>query len=110
MDIRVILILNISDIKSIGATEFTQECRDQFNTFFGNQPELLVKEYCSSVQTKVIILLVCVGLMWLFEPVLKKWLAKQDNLASFDRTILFAYKWLGLGLLFIAGYSMMVVG
>lgn len=100
---------NLSNVNQIGTVEFTEECKRQFNMFFSAQPEELVAKYCSSVSWKVLVVLFIAGCMWVCEPMFRKWLSKQDNLASFDFTIIFIYKWIGIGLLFIVGYALVML-
>jgi len=109
MVIEVISILNLSNYHAIGAVEFSEECRSQFNIFFGAQPEQLVSKYCASVSNKIIVLFIIVGLLWLLEPVFKRWVSSQQNLKPYESIIIHVYKWLGVGLIFIGVYGLIMI-
>lgn len=87
---------------------FTSECREQFNNFFTMQPEVLVKNYCNAIQTKVIWIFVLAGLMWLFEPVMKKLVQKKkiDTAYISVSSIFWIYKVIGIGIMFIGCYAL----
>jgi hypothetical protein len=69
-------------------------------------PEL-VQEYCSGVIDGVGYLIIIGVILWLLEPVIKKLLDKwviPDKLKIFisKESIMFLYKWIGLGILIMA--------
>lgn len=73
-------------------------CVAELNLFFGVGPEALIKEYCDVVNLRVLFILGFVLLMWLFEPALKKKLST----VKYGNMVCFMYKWIGVGLLFLA--------
>jgi hypothetical protein len=83
------------------------ECREEWTLIINKNPEALVTEYCTTVQDRIVWLLVIVGLFWLFQPMFNK-LIDNANDKRFN-ILKIAYKWLGLGFLFIAGYAITMV-
>lgn len=83
------------------------ECREEWKIIINKDPEALVKEYCSTVQDRIVWLLFIVGLLWLFQPMFNK-LVDNSNDKRYN-ILKIVYKWIGLGFLFIAGYAITMV-
>jgi len=80
------------------SNELSIQCKDEWNRIMGMQPGENIKRYCNVIDFRIFILLILVFIIWLTEPVL-------NNKLSYNyKYIGFVYKWLGLGLLFMAGY------
>lgn len=96
-----VFALNFSDIDvPIKNKGLSSECRIEYNTFMSQQPEELVQEYCNAVNTRLILLIALIFIMWLLEPLIKNTLIKNKN-----EWLLIFYKWIGLGLIFFVGYG-----
>ena len=71
-----------------------------------------IKLYCSTINNRLIILLAVVFAFWLFEPGIKKFIDKlpiKPNPFLDNNTLKFMYKFIGLGLLFLAGLLIYVM-
>jgi len=85
----------------------------QYNTFVVGdiEPMELVKKYCSAVNFRLIILFIIAGLMWLFQPMYMKLIMQKDidNAWISSTALIYIYKWLGLGLMFIGIYGLFIL-
>jgi hypothetical protein len=74
-----------------------------------------VQEYCKNVDHTSFILLIIAGLFWLLEPLVYKQVQKLQPKSAFLQYLLEPegvmqfYKWIGLGILFMAGYVLWTV-
>ena len=72
----------------------------------------MVNLYCTRINHNLIILIGVVALMWLIQPIVFKAFDKVNPESHFLREIIspsslkMIYKWLGIGILFMVGYSM----
>lgn len=85
--------------------EPSQMCRDEWNIFMGQQPEELINKYCDRVGVRVLVLLGLIALMWLAEPKMQKLFKDKGNEYFPYQWACFLYKWVGLGMMFIAMYA-----
>lgn len=87
----------------------SQGCRDEWNFFVKKDPEALVREYCEVVNVRLIYLILIAALLWLAEPRIKELILKNEVFWSKNHLrseyIIFLYKWIGLGILFMACYG-----
>jgi len=66
----------------------------------------IVIEYSASVDGRLLWLLGIISLMWLLEPKIKSIVDKKiDGDSSY---VMFMYKWIGIGLIFMVGYSLYI--
>ena len=71
----------------------------------------MITHYCSNVNTNVLWVLGAAAAMIIFEPKLRSLVDEHKNEIIFDPiTILFVYKWIYLGLIFIVGYGIWMIG
>jgi len=63
----------------------------------------LVKEYCGAVSTRGAILVILGLLMWIAQPIVKKSIKRTWMFDKKD--LMFMYKWLGIGILFLGAYA-----
>ena len=76
----------------------------------------LIKEYCTAVNTRLIWVLAIILLMWLLEPKVKQFfLTHQPTNPSLKNvfnveSLMFLYKFIGLGLIFMVGYGLWIMG
>jgi len=71
----------------------------------GPAPGELVREYCGKVQIWGAVLVIFGTLFWITEPKIKK-LMKKEQVWIFEcRDLMFMYKWLGIGILFMGAYT-----
>ena len=82
------------------------ECKAEWDRVMGEQPEEMVQRYCSAVGYRVLGLLILIALMWLLEPRLKRWSKENEGFEY----VPYLYKWVGIGLIFMAGYAIYLVG
>jgi hypothetical protein len=74
-----------------------------------------IKEYCSSVNTNILWVIGVAMFLWIFEKKLEKLLANYvapDNFMGYvfsKESILFMYRWIGVGLLFMSGYFIWIM-
>ena len=75
----------------------------------------LITEYCSAVNSRLIWPLGFILLMWLLEPRVKRYVESlkiEDptikNILN-PETLMFLYKFIGLGLIFLAGYGLWIL-
>ena len=87
-------------------SEPNPECVENWNNFMGQQPVDMIQKYCNRMGLRVIGVLMLVSLMWLFEPKLRQFVKKKPGFEY----IITLYKWVGLGMLFIAMYAIYAVG
>lgn len=82
----------------------SEEKPTQTTTNNESTPEELVRRYCSAVNIRGGIFVIIGGLMWLLQPMVRK---KIDELKLPIKTsqLIFLYKWVGLGILFIGAYA-----
>jgi hypothetical protein len=79
----------------------------------------LVQEYCTAIDNRVLVVLGVAMFMWIVEPFIRKKMLlfeeknkDKDDWVSYVFTADFVgvvWKWIGLGLIFIAGYTMWIV-
>ena len=80
-----------------------------------NQTKELINNYCSAIDNRLIILLVIVGIMWLIQPKVFKAIERINFKNKFikelfgENSLKIIYKWLGIGLLFMAVYLIMIM-
>ena len=71
-----------------------------------------IQDVCGSINGKVSVILGIVALMWLFEPSLRKHVDSKvtsDGMpVNAGSNIMFIYKWLGIGFIFMAILSIML--
>lgn len=85
-----------------------QYCIDQLNSELGLNSKLLIQQYCKEVNNKVIFVLFIIFAMWLLEPVVYREMIKAKGIWRYDADrVMNFYKWVGLGLLFMATYAML---
>jgi len=98
---------NFTGTLNLNKVIFTKECRDQYNTFLSQQPEQLVKEYCETSNYKLAVLAFFVLIMLILEPYVRKRILdyKIDNVAISSNSLIFMYRWLLAGLVFMLMYS-----
>jgi hypothetical protein len=76
----------------------------------------LVSNYCMQVNNNIFILLFFIFLMWLFEPAIIKVFSKikyKSELQEYlygPENLKLMYKWIGLGLIFMLGYLLWIMG
>lgn len=69
----------------------------------------LIREYCSAIDNRAIILLGIVALLWILEPKVKQLIDKieYDNIHLEEmfghNNLKIMYKWIGVGILFMVG-------
>lgn len=74
-----------------------------------------IKEYCGSVNINIIWVIGIAMFLWIFEKRLEKMLAnytEPDNFFGYvfsKDSILFMYRWIGVGLLFMASYFIWIM-
>jgi len=71
----------------------------------GQQPVDMIQKYCNRMGLRVIGVLLLVCLMWLLEPKLRQFVKKKPG---FEYLVVL-YKWIGLGMMFIAMYAIYAV-
>jgi len=89
----------------------------EINSFSVSEAELIkkVQEYCVDVNHTAFILLIIAGIFWLLEPLVYKQLQKLQPKSVFLKYLLnpsgliMFYKWIGIGLLFMAGYVLWLI-
>jgi len=89
----------------MGSVEPTKMCRDEWDIFMGQQPEDLINKYCDRIGIRVLVLLGLIFLMWIAEPKVQSIFRKKCNEYFPYQWACFLYKWVGLGMIFIAMYA-----
>lgn len=80
-----------------------------------NNTKELIQEYCTAIDNRLIVLLIIAGAMWLIQPLVYKMIDKIEYENIFIEEVFgknnlkVMYKWIGLGLIFMAGYIIMVM-
>jgi hypothetical protein len=101
-------IFNESGIANIQPPKLSSNCLNELNTYFGKPFNEVIQDYCSQVEGRLLFLVSLVFILWLFEPLVKKYLElKLPKQSSF---ILFLYKWIGLGFIFMIGFNLWMLG
>jgi hypothetical protein len=85
--------------------EISPECRYEWDQFMSMQPEEHISSYCSAVDLRILFLLIIVFVLWVCEPIVKNKLEKTKYLH-----LIYIYKWLGLGILFLSIYLSLIRG
>lgn len=81
------------------------------NTVIGSdEMKILIGEYCSGISNSLGWLSIIVLLMWILQPAIERLMIKLENNKEFGmpikaKTIMFMYKWIGLGFLVLIAYG-----
>jgi len=94
--VLIFVLLAANVLGYMNASDYLQykEIEDRMQ----KDPESLVTEYCDAVNIRVIWIVGIAFLMWLGEPKFKQKFKDNPYLIKL-------YKWLGLGILFMAGFA-----
>ena len=85
------------------------------NTVSTQTTQELIQEYCSAINTKVVWVIGIAMVMWLLQPAIFKAFDKIKHSNMFmeemfsSNNLKVIYKWIGLGLLFMAGYVILTM-
>jgi len=86
----------------------SQICEMGFENHFGLGVAELLSKQVAQLNQNAIILMAIIFVMWILQPVFNKYVEK--NYPDDDERLQIVYKWLGIGMLFIAGLIMVYVG
>ena len=93
--------------------ELSEDCKFEWNYLQSKNPRDLIKEYCGVVDKRLLLWLFVVGVLWLIEPRIKRELEKNEVVWNqyylSSKWLIFVYKWIGLGILFMIGYAIFMV-
>lgn len=97
---------------SLSTQKISSECIKQLNDFFQTNPKQMVQEYCSAVDWRLLALGIVILILYIIEPKIRKYLEKKDYNSRWldSNLIIFSYRWLVAGLMFILIYALWIRG